>query len=135
VGLFKKKKFIIGGLVILIAIGILGFKGFQSFATYYYSVSEVASKGATLQNQTIRLAGQVAPGSVVRNDSTGMMQFQLLDPANASAQAVGVSYKGGVPDGFKEGNDAVVEGTLTSMKTFDATQIIVKCPSKYVPKQ
>lgn len=134
-GLFKKKKFLIGGLVILIAIGTLGFYAFQSFATYYYTVSEIASKGSTLQDQTIRLLGEVAPGSVSRNDSTGMMEFQLIDRADPSAEPISVTYKGGVPDGFKEGSDATVEGKLTSVKSFDASQIIMKCPSKYVAKQ
>jgi cytochrome c-type biogenesis protein CcmE len=131
---FKKKKFLIGGIIILVAVGSLAFMWFKSAATYYYSVADAMSKGTTLQGQTIRLEGQVAPGSVSRNDSTGVMDFQLIDTTN-TADIVAVTYKGGVPDAFKEGNAAVVEGQLSSAKTFDATQIIVKCPSKYVPQQ
>jgi cytochrome c-type biogenesis protein CcmE len=130
----KKKKFLIGGIIILIAIGSLAFMWFRNSATYYYSVADAINRGTTLQGQTIRLAGQVAPGSVMRDDSTGVMDFKLVDTTNA-ADVVTITYKGGVPDSFKEGNDAVVEGQLSSMKTFDATQIIVKCPSKYVAKQ
>jgi len=130
----KNKKFLIGGIVILVALGSLAFMWFRDSATYYYSVSEIASKGSSLQQQTIRIAGQVTPGSVSRNDTTGIMNFQLSDPTDTT-KVVSVIYKGGVPDGFKEGTDAVVEGQLASMQSFNASQIIMKCPSKYVPKQ
>jgi cytochrome c-type biogenesis protein CcmE len=131
---FRKKKFLIGGIILLVAIASLAFMWFRNAATYYYPVSEVINKGTTLQGQTIRVAGQVAPGTYSRNNLTGIMAFQLIDPTD-TAKTVSVTYKGGVPDSFKEGNDAVVEGQLSSASTFNATQIIVKCPSKYVPKQ
>ena len=132
--MLKKKKFLIGGIIILIAIGSLAFMWFKNAATYYYSVADAMSRGTALQGQTIRLEGQVAPGSISRNDSTGIMDFQLVDTTNSS-DIVAVTYKGGVPDSFKEGNATVVEGQLSSAKTFDATQIIVKCPSKYAAQQ
>jgi cytochrome c-type biogenesis protein CcmE len=132
--LLKRKKFLIGGIIILIAIGSLAFKFIGDAAVYYYSVSDALSKESTLQGQTIRIAGQVAPGSISRDTSTGILQFRLVDLSN-SAKVVAVSYKGDVPDIFKEGSDAVVEGQLSSASAFAGTQIIGKCPSKYVPKQ
>ncbi len=130
----KKKKFIIGGAIILVAIGVLGWWGVSNAATYYYTVNEALSKSASLSGQTIRVAGPVAQGSLEQVQSTGnSVKFVLLDRDNAQKQLT-VAYHGSLPDAFKEGQDAVVEGKLTSTGTFEATQVIVKCPSKYVPQ-
>jgi cytochrome c-type biogenesis protein CcmE len=130
----KNKKFLIGGIVILIALGSLAFMWFRDSATYYYTVTEVMSKGVTLQQKSIQIGGQVAPGSISRDDSTGIMTFRLVDRSDAT-RSIDVTYKGGVPSGFKEDTDAIVEGRLSSATTFAATQIIMKCPSKYIPDQ
>lgn len=130
-----KKKFLIGGIIILIAIGSLGFMAFQGAATYYYTVGEVTGKGSAMYDQNIRVSGQVTPNSVIR-ESTGsnLLKFTLVDRDNNTNRLM-VAYKGAVPDAFKEGNDAVVEGKISSSGVFEAEQIIVKCPSKYEPQQ
>ena len=129
-----KKKFLIGGIIILIAIGSLGFMAFQGAATYYYTVSEVLGKGSAMYDQNIRVTGQVAPNSVIRESTGGnILRFTLDDRDNDNVLAV--TYKGAIPDAFKEGNDAVVEGKISSSGVFEAQQIIVKCPSKYEPQQ
>lgn len=130
-----KKKYLIGGILILIAIGSLSFMAFRGAATYYYTVSEVIGQGSALYGQNIRIAGEVVPGSVepVKIGRTAI-RFTLSDMKNAG-ERLSVSYQGAVPDAFKEGNEAVVEGRLDATGLFNAAQIIVKCPSKYVPKE
>ena len=129
-----RKKFLIGGIIILIAIGSLSFMAFRGAATYYYTVGEVLAQESTLSGQNIRVAGQVAVDSVVQESTSNNLSFVMLDTTESS-QSLAIRYKGAVPDAFKAGNDAVVEGRLSSPGVFEAKQIIVKCPSKYEPKQ
>jgi len=42
-----------------------------------------------------------------------------------------VVYSGVVPDAFKPDADVVLEGKLTASGTFEADNLLVKCPSKY----
>ena len=129
-----KKKFLIGGIIILIAIGALGFMAFRSAATYYYTVDEVLAKAGTINGQTVQVAGPVAVNSLKQLQPGGnSFQFVLQDRNNTQLLLT-VVYNGSLPDAFKEGQDAIVEGKLTAERTFNATQVIVKCPSKYVPQ-
>ena len=128
----KGKKFLIGGIIILIAIGSLGFVAFKNAATYYYTVSEALGKGDTMYNKTIRIEGNVVPDSLQQVNSGGKnnVKFVLADRTVAT-DSVLINYQGALPDAFKPGNDAVVEGQLNPAGNFTAKQIIVKCPSKY----
>src|ERR1035437_9803921 len=111
-------KFLIGGIIILLAIGYLGFMAFKGAATYYYTVTEAVAPGNTLSGQNIRVAGQVAPGSLIIDASNNKnIRFVLLDTVN-NGDHLSISYLGSLPDAFKEGNDAVVEGTLSSSGGF-----------------
>jgi cytochrome c-type biogenesis protein CcmE len=132
--LFKQKKFLIGGIIILIAIGVLSYLAFKGAATYYYTVGEAVTQSSTLAGQNIRVAGRVVEGSLVLDKTTKNVSFKLIDTTDAT-KTLPIYYTGALPDAFKEGNDAVVEGQLSSEVSFKATQIIVKCPSKYVPKE
>ena len=132
--MLKQKKLIIGGIIILAAIGILSFISFKGAATYYYTVSEVLTTQSNLGNQNIRVAGKVIEGSIVREKSGNTIVFILADLVDPTKR-VNITYQGAVPDAFKEGNEAVVEGKLSDTDSFKAQQIIVKCPSRYVPKE
>jgi cytochrome c-type biogenesis protein CcmE len=132
--LLKQKKFLIGGIIILIAIGVLSFMAFKGAATYYYTVSEVITQKSSMVDKNIRVAGKVVEGSLVQEKSNNTINFVLTDTVDLT-KTIQISYKGAVPDAFKEGNDAVVEGQLSGSNIFKAQQIIVKCPSKYVPKE
>lgn len=130
----RKRKFLIGGIVVLIAISALGFVAFRGAATYYYTVSEILSKAASLGNQTVRVEGPVAVNSLQQvQSSDNSVKFDLLDRDNSQTHLT-ITYHGSLPDAFKEGQDAVAEGKITSTGVFEATQIIVKCPSKYQPQ-
>jgi cytochrome c-type biogenesis protein CcmE len=113
---------------------VLSYMAFKGAATYYYTVSEVLTQKTTLVGQNIRVAGKVGLNSLVKDSSKNTIDFVLLESSDLT-KSLHVSYKGSVPDAFKEGNDAVVEGQLLETNIFKASQIIVKCPSKYVPQE
>ena len=128
--MLKKKRFLIGGIIVFLAIGYLGFMGFESSATYYYTVSEFMEQGDSIYGENVRVNGQVAPGSI-KQESSGLITSFTIIEGEASLPVV---YQGVVPDAFKVGNEVVVEGYLDSDSTFQANTILAKCPSKYVPE-
>ncbi len=129
--MLRNKKFIIGGIIVLAAIGFLSVRAFAGSATYYYDVAELAQKGNNLNGQTVKVRGFVAEGSVVQQAQGATLNFTLADDARVNK--VPVSYQGVVPDTFKEGAEIVCEGTLSNDGVFRATVLMPKCPSKYTP--
>ncbi len=130
--MLRKKRFLIGGIIVFLAIGYLGFMGFQSSATYYYTVSELMEQGGSIYGENVQVNGQVTPGSVEQEPGSLILRFSISEDGEESLPVV---YHGVVPDTFKVGSDVVVEGHLNSAGIFQANTILTKCPSKYVPEE
>jgi cytochrome c-type biogenesis protein CcmE len=128
--MFKHKKFIIGGVIVVLAALVLGYVGFMGTGTYYYNVSEFNAKESTLSGQTVRVSGIVDPSVPPVKDGF-TYRFTLLDVSDPNAK-LEVVYNGPTPpDTFKIGQQAVVEGKFDSVAgVFDGSSIIVKCASK-----
>lgn len=129
--MLRRKRFIFVGLMVIIAIGYLGFMGFQSAATYYYTVSELTGQESPAYGQIIRVNGWVAPGSVEQEPGSLTMRFTISE----GDQSLPVIHQGIVPDAFKVGNEVVVEGYIDQDGIFQSNNIMAKCPSKYVPER
>ena len=129
--MLKKKRYWIGGLIVLLAIGFLGFKAFAGAATYYYQVNEILAKGSAVYGQTVKVEGTVVDGSIDRESAGRLLKFSISSADGK--QSLPVVYSGVVPDTFNAGNDAVVEGTLGKDGIFQATLLMTKCPTKYQP--
>lgn len=130
--MLRKKRFLIGGVIVFLAIGYLGFIGFQNAATYYYEVSELLEQGSPIYGENVRVSGQVAPGSVEQESAGRILRFTIAD--SEGKESLLVVYKGVVPDTFKVDNEVVAEGYLNSDGIFQANTILTKCPSRYVPE-
>jgi cytochrome c-type biogenesis protein CcmE len=118
--------FILGGLAILAAVIYLVYANTQANAVYYMNVNEL--KGCTIcTTQSIRVAGVVQPGSIVRNDQKQLIHFVIT----AGGQSLAVVYSGVVPDIFQAGIQVVVEGHYTGTGPFQAQTLLAKCPSKF----
>ncbi len=126
-----KKKFIIGGIILFLAIGYLGWLGFVNSATYYYEVGEFLGKSELYQGQSVRVNGTVVPGSIQQAEG-GSISFAIRD-TKVSSTTMTVVYTGAVPDTLQEDNDVVVEGKYTEEGIFEATALLTKCASKYEP--
>ena len=129
--MFKKKRYIIGSLILVIVLGYLGFTAFQNSSTYYYTVDELLTDSELTTEQNVRVQGTVEIGSIREDDDTRQVHF-ILTHNNYSIPVV---YSGIIPDAFQENNDAVVEGNIEQDGTFRAHTISVKCPSKYVAEE
>ena len=129
--MLKRKRFLIGGIIVFLAIGFLGYMGFMGAATYYYEVGELLAQGSSIYAENVRVNGQVAPGSVEQEAQGTILRFTIID----GEESLPVVYQGVVPDTFKVGNEVVVEGHLNSTGVFQAHTLMPKCPSRYVPMQ
>jgi cytochrome c-type biogenesis protein CcmE len=122
-----RSKFIAGGVVIVAALAWLGFVGFQESKAYYITVDELHNMSGNFEGKTLKIAGDVVAGSIDR--SKPQMEFFIAGLNNQ----VRIRYIGSdiIPDTFKDGSKALVEGTVDSGGVFNARHIEAKCASKY----
>ena len=131
--MIRKKRFIIGGLIICLALVFLGYMAFMSGVTYYYEVGELLDQGGSITGQTVRVSGKVAPD--VEQEGGGLtLRFTITDNTGVDA-SLPVVYQGVAPDTFGVGKQVVVEGQYTNDGIFEAQAILAKCSSRYVPEE
>ena len=126
-----KKRYLVGGVIVVLAVGYLLYISFGSAVTYYVTVNELLEKGYETYDTNIRVRGKVVDGSIEWNAKKLELRFAIAE----GSATLPVIYKGAKPDGFKAGADIVVEGKYHSDKVFRASTILMKCPSKYVPEE
>ncbi|HTS69153.1 MAG TPA: cytochrome c maturation protein CcmE [Terriglobia bacterium] len=121
----KKWKFGIGIGIILAVVAWEGISGFQESKTYYVTVNELTQ--AQKSRRHIRVGGVVASGTIQRH--AGQISFRLAQ----DALSIPVTYVGTdtLPDTFKDGAQAIVDGDYLANGEFRADKIQAKCASKY----
>jgi cytochrome c-type biogenesis protein CcmE len=122
-----RMKFVIGGCVVVAALAWLGFVGFQDSKAYYLTVGEYDAMRGDMAGKTLKVAGDVVEGSIDRTKP--QMEFVIAK----EGKSLKVRYVGQetIPDTFKDGSTAVVEGSVTGEGIFLARHIEAKCASKY----
>jgi len=120
-----KPKFVIGGLVILLALGYMIWAGVTQSAVYFVTPSELSA--APVSGKAYRLGGLVERGTLTWDPATLDLSFSITD----GKTRVPVRHKGTAPDLFAEGRGAVVEGQWTADGYFKATQILAKHSEEY----
>jgi cytochrome c-type biogenesis protein CcmE len=121
--------------IILASLGLLGVAaGLVLYAlndaiVFFYTPSEIAQKHLA-PGQRIRLGGMVETGSLVKS-SDGAVAFSVTD----MTATMKVSFKGLLPDLFKEGQGVVAEGTMGGDGAFKADSVLAKHDEKYMPKE
>lgn len=122
-------KIVIAAIVILATVGWLTFTGISDNKSYYVTISELNAMGPKAYVRHLRVAGNVAPGTIRRSGTTAT--FQLLE----QGKVLNVSYQGTEPppDTFKDEAQALAVGTYGKDGVFHATQLQAKCASKYAP--
>lgn len=122
-----RKKFAIGSGIIVATLLVLAYVGFTQSKTYYHTISELPTLQASALHQRMRVSGNVRSGSITHVD--GRTDFVLEE----QGKNLVVSYVGRdtLPDTFKDGAQALVEGRLMPEGGFIAEQVQAKCASKY----
>jgi cytochrome c-type biogenesis protein CcmE len=121
----------VGAAVVLIlgTIIYLAITGVRSDKSYYVTISELQAMGNKAYTRHLRVAGNVAPGSIERNGSNA--NFVLVE----QDRKLTVNYQGiePPPDTFKDDSQALAVGTFGRDGVFHATELQAKCASKYAP--
>jgi cytochrome c-type biogenesis protein CcmE len=122
-------------LVILAIFAVLGavllaMWGLQDRAAYFYTPADIAA-GKAAPGRAMRLGGMVEKDSVKR-DVDGVTTRFVVEDGEAR---VPVTYRGILPDLFREGSGVVAEGKLASGHTFVADNILAKHDERYMPPQ
>ena len=122
-----RKKFLVGSGIIVATLLALAYVGYTQSKTYYHTISELPTLSGSTLHQRMRVSGNVRAGTIVHRD--GRTNFVLEE----QGKALSVSYVGSdpLPDTFKDGAQALVEGRLQPDGSFTAEQVQAKCASKY----
>lgn len=116
---------VIVGSLVWLAVG-----GVKDTKTYYKTIPELQQMGQLAHSGRLRVAGDVKPGSIVKNGSE--VSFVLHQGANT----LNVLYTGTdpLPDTFRDNSMALADGRLGPDGVFQANKIQAKCASKYEAK-
>jgi len=122
-----RKKFLVGSGIIVATLLALAYVGYTQSKTYYHTISELPTLSGSTLHQRMRVSGNVRAGTIAHRD--GRTNFVLEE----QGKALSVSYVGSdpLPDTFKDGAQALVEGRLQPDGSFTAEQVQAKCASKY----
>tara|TARA_Y100000780_G_scaffold49677_1_gene41654 strand:+ start:17 stop:457 length:441 start_codon:yes stop_codon:yes gene_type:complete len=128
----RRQRFILVGLLVLgvsIALG-LALLALRENINLFFSPTQVKA-GEAPQQATFRLGGMVVEGSVRRPDADLSVEFVLTD----TVEQVTVTYKGILPDLFREGQGIVTQGMLNNNGIFEAKQVLAKHDENYMPPE
>src|SRR5215510_5711281 len=96
----KKTKFIVGGVVIVLAIIYLIYAGLQNNAAYFLTVDEFYAKGEAMHNRTVRVSGKVNAETIQFNNRDLVLTFDVV---SETGQRLPVIFNGPKPDQMREG--------------------------------
>ncbi|WP_439816666.1 cytochrome c maturation protein CcmE [Zavarzinia sp. CC-PAN008] len=118
------------GMISLGLATVLALSAFSDSLVFFYSPSDLQTK-AVSPDQALRLGGLVEMDSVQQQPDGVSIAFKVTD----GAHAVPVTYRGIIPDLFREGQGVVAEGKLAADGTFVASQILAKHDENYMPPE
>jgi cytochrome c-type biogenesis protein CcmE len=128
----KKLKFIVGGLVIAVAVAYLIFTALRSSASYFLTVSELQARGPEFYGRNVRVSGKVVPDSIDFDAGDLLLRFDIADEDGRRLRVV---FNGPKPDQMRGEAQAVVEGKYLESGEFQASDLLMKCPSRYEESQ
>ena len=113
------------------ALGIaaaLVLAAFQKNLVFFFTPSQVAANEAP-QGRSFRIGGMVVPGSLKREGVN--VEFTVTD----TAKSMRVTYRGQLPDLFREGKGVVAQGQLGADGMFRASEVLAKHDENYMPPE
>jgi len=124
----KRALMIVGALATLAIAAVLILNALNSNIALYVTPSDVVA-GKAPKGQAFRIGGLVKDGSLKRDEL--VVHFIITD----LVKEIPVSYKGILPDLFKEGKGAVVQGRLDTDGQFVASEVLAKHDENYMPPE
>jgi cytochrome c-type biogenesis protein CcmE len=117
------------------ALAVLGFAAglvlySLSGSIVFFSTPSMAAEQHIAPGKRFRLGGMVEKGSLKRGDDLAV-SFEVAD----GTSKLPVTYKGILPDLFREGQGVVAEGSLDASGVFRADTVLAKHDETYMPKE
>ena len=119
---------IVGALIAVGLAVVLILNALNSNIALYVTPSDVAA-GKSPIGQAFRIGGMVKDGSIKRDGLT--VHFVITD----MVKDIPVAYTGILPDLFKEGKGAVIQGRLDPNGQFIASEVLAKHDENYMPPE
>ena len=114
-------------LIMILSAVLLILYNARENISYFYTPSELISTNLN-KNEKIRIGGFVKENTFKKN-SASSFQFKITDNINS----ISVVYEGILPDLFREGQGAVIEGYFNKENIFNATNVFAKHDENYMP--
>jgi cytochrome c-type biogenesis protein CcmE len=121
---------VLASLAVLGLAALLVLRALDSELVYFLSPSEIVTTQPAA-GQQIRIGGLVESGSVEKSGGDGTIGFIVTD----LAAEVRVSYRGILPDLFREGQGVVVQGAFDNAGQFVAAEVLAKHDETYMPPE
>lgn len=103
---------------------------FRDNIVFFYSPTEIAAKHLS-PDRRLRIGGLVEEGSVAHAPDGVTITFRVTDLTTA----LPVTYRGILPDLFREGQGVVAEGNMRADGVFEAREVLAKHDEKYMPPE
>ena len=126
----KKLAFIVAGVAGIAVIVALIMNAFRSNLVFFFTPTQVLAKQAPV-DRAFRIGGLVEKGSLHRENDGLTVHFMVTDLKHEMV----VTYKGILPDLFKEGKGVVAQGKLNSQGQFIADEVLAKHDANYMPPE
>jgi cytochrome c-type biogenesis protein CcmE len=118
-----KNKYIFGGFIIVLFLGIMAYLFTQSNIKYESDFTNVKST-----ENTVKATGSwVKEKSYDMNREQNTFSFYMVDEKGNEMKVI---YEGAIPNNFETATSVVVTGSYGN-GYFHAKDILTKCPSKY----
>ena len=124
---FQRLLLILLTLVIILSAVLLILFNARQNVSYFYTPSEI-DKSDIIMNKVIRIGGFVENDSFNKISSSSF-KFKITD----EKASILVTYNGILPDLFREGQGAVIEGAFVDNEVFNATNVFAKHDENYMP--
>ncbi|MCF8467379.1 MAG: cytochrome c maturation protein CcmE [Sneathiella sp.] len=124
----RRLYFVLAGMAILGVAAALVLTSFQDSLVFFRSPSDLAEKPIPV-GRNFRLGGLVEDGSVEKDGV--IYQFRVTD----LVETVPVTFKGLLPDLFREGQGVVAEGHFNDKGVFIASNVLAKHDENYMPPE
>jgi cytochrome c-type biogenesis protein CcmE len=128
----RHKRFLWIGIAVALLAGavFLVLRAFNDNLVFFQTPSDIAA-GKVPQGRNVRLGGLVEKDSIRREADGLTVHFVITD----TAKSIPVTYKGILPDLFKDGRGAVAQGKVGPDGGFIATEVLAKHDENYMPPE
>ena len=131
----SRVKFLVGGVIILVAVGYLIVSSFGSSAQYFLTVEELRAKGTEIIGDDVRISGVVNGDSISYEPQSLRLEFDVVDTLEDISNPIHVVYIGPKPDLMQHEAQAIIEGQWLDDGVFyahdRADSLLLKCPTRY----